>query len=157
MKLYEVFDKATDFKIVKDNSEHVEYDFKLPNPKPTGPVDIFYTVTFHRIPEDDQIYMASGPDVDGPVYLVDLTAMGVDSVTGWGNAHGVFATTRAILEDFKKRKSGHVLVTSKASVPSRVKLYSRMFDRIAKAKWKIPEQRVPNSVDIFTPEVAWLI
>lgn len=73
---------------------------------------------------------------------------GNDAISGTGNAHKVFATAGDIIKKHIKRTGVPVVIGSKQSEPSRVKLYSRIFDKIASLKWKSEGRQ---------PEVHWLL
>ena len=86
------------------------------------------------------------PDRCHDVDYAQFTDMaGRDTITGSGAAVKVFATVKDIIQKHKQKTGVPIVIGSKRSEPSRVKLYSRMLDKIAKAKWKTND------------EVQWLI
>jgi hypothetical protein len=152
MRLNEVLDRPAEWKENRisfqghpDIKRDVkEYYFQVENPADLGPRNLSYSVVFAPVPGDDELFHPK--ELPGDVDYVQLTDMaGRDTITGSGAALKVFATTIDIIKKHKERTRVPIVIGSKRTEPSRVKLYSRMLDKIAKAKWKTKD------------EVQWLI
>lgn len=85
------------------------------------------------------------------------------AITGTGNAFKVFATAFDIMKKHMKRTGIPLVIGSKTEYPSRVKLYGRMFDKVAAAKWKTNRQAAyKDTHDPYTgsrlyDEIFWLL
>lgn len=142
MKLSEVFDTPNRWEHTNkanwDNLERSEddqaywsndtYKFEVDGKR--------YSVVF--LPGNRNHEFAGGAPKDIPKFFdiaVLNDAEGSTDITGAGDAYKVFATTYNIIKKHKQQVGVPVLVGAKRNEPSRVKLYSRMFDKIATHKW----------------------
>ena len=75
-------------------------------------------------------------------------------ITGTGNAYKVASTVFDVIKKHKKKTGVPILIQAKEDEPSRVKLYSKMFDKIATHKWETPET---NTHQGLSRRTNWMI
>lgn len=156
MKLNEVFDSSVDWKQTHDvggqrkpgedplwsGGDH--YYFQIGN--------IGYRLVFHQSTNDDREVLGAPFDLPEQFDLITLFSGEVDDeesplfgkvikdakaeITGTGNAFKAFSTVGKIVKQHMKKTKLPVVVQAQLDEPSRVKLYSKLFDKIAARKWK---------------------
>ena len=99
--------------------------------------DHAYTVSFLQGVSNEFVFADAPNDIPKQFDYVTLELdYEGDEITGTGNAYKVFSTVLDIIKKHKRKVGVPILAQSKGDVPSRVKLYSRMFDKIASHKWE---------------------
>jgi hypothetical protein len=119
MKLFELFNSNTNFKLVDESGNVLRYDFEVNG------------VEFHANFEQD---------VSGWHFDFQDVASG-HGITNKGNAIAVFATAKNILFDAIKRTGAtEIFFTADEYEGSRLKLYDRFLKMMEKQGWQIRKE-----------------
>lgn len=176
MKLNEVFDSALDWATGPGKQFQRDDEYKFPNPKLADrdkeikpgyarwSVDTYnfkvngkhYTVDFAPIHGEDDAFAPLPKNMPKHSDLATLSLRGDESITGTGDAFKVYATVAQIMKKHVERTNLPIVVGSHIKYPSRVKLYSRIFDKLASAKWQTDRKKYME-IDDGHDEVMWLI
>ena len=145
MKLKEVFDSPQSWKQIQSTSSDPA-DRKQPNQanKPMWGEDSYnfriggnkYIVRFPQGVSNEFQIKGAPDDIPKQFDYVSFELNDSDEIMGTGNAYKVFSTVLDIIKNHKRRVGVPVLAQAKGNEPSRIKLYSRMFDKIASHKWE---------------------
>lgn len=168
MKLNEVFDSPVDWSFSTASGYADDTDKRQAEPNQTNWAydtykftvdDEKYKISFYRVTSKNIEFQPTPKNLPYHVDYVVLTdSSDSDDITGKGNAYKVFSTALDIIKTHMKRTKFPVLVGSKVNTPSRIKLYSRMFDKIASAKWRTDRQKHdPDYIKDANDEILWLL
>ncbi len=119
-----------------------------------------YELLFSQGTKEDELEYGAPNDIpemfDAPVLnLIRAKGgsyVGSDEITGTGNAFKVFSIVFKIIEKHRKKENIPIFVQAQVTEPSRVKFYSRLYDKIATHKWTATyPEGTPNRVSWMLP------